>query len=619
MKTITEALNKLPQEKINDILSLLNIKRFVGKGLVTNFLTYTSIDQLLSQLNENELRFLKVTYKKKDGLTFGEIEKELDVDIVNIEAMTNNLSGKLLIYTIKNRQLLTKKLDKVYGISEVSEKLNIMDAQSIKEHLGKATSSLYENKTDDKLSSDIKNQSEIKLLKHLVKSGCITTLAEAKQLISEKSLNKVLPAMIEKKYISIYHVISPEFSTLIVLNEKIAPSIVNLLDKKKSSIHVNNRYNMLLNLLNAYDTISTFGLFLTKQSEFRKIDKKRIADSMFPLKDTKGESLKPEKISKLSLFLLNKLKCLNLEKDIALISLSKIMKDIDNPKTFLIKILKKLESIEQNEHFLPPIDLPAYKDITQILKTITKLVETPCKYFKITSLTALFANSSNNSITEIINNKEMYFNRIEVTVNFLCLAGIINLENDMIILSDVGYDIVSKITGKEIEKKESKIEKCIYINPDFSLIIPAEEISSKALYYLISNVEIIKDDIITHAIINKDSILKTHKRGMSLDKFVKVLEKYSKNEIPQNLSFLLNEWSNQTLRVSVSNSILLKTSHNSFIDEIMHSKLKNFILERISPNHAIVKKEHLDEIIKFARKNDSVISVFEDSDNFKDD
>ena len=153
-------------------------------------------------------------------------------------------------------------------------------------------------------------------------------------------------------------------------------------------------------------------------------------------------------------------------------------------------------------------------------------------------------------------------------------------------------------------------KKTYNINPDFTLIIPAHELASETLYHLLTHTDITKNDVIINAVISKSAIVRAQKRGMSLSRFLEALELYSKNELPQNLDFLLREWSNQTININISQHILLTSSHPEFIDELMLGITKEGIVERISPTYAMVKKDYIDEIIKVARKKDAVISLF---------
>jgi hypothetical protein len=176
-------------------------------------------------------------------------------------------------------------------------------------------------------------------------------------------------------------------------------------------------------------------------------------------------------------------------------------------------------------------------------------------------------------------------------------------------LSDIGRDLACQML-KIFPEETAAPGKNIYINPDFTLIIPAQELPSDALYHLLTHTDIIKHDVIINTVISRPAIVRAQKRGMTLNRFLETLGIYSKNELPQNLDFLLREWSNQTINIKISQHILLTSSHSEFIDELMLGIAKEGIIERISQTHALVRKEYIDEIIKIGRKKDAVISLF---------
>jgi hypothetical protein len=126
--------------------------------------------------------------------------------------------------------------------------------------------------------------------------------------------------------------------------------------------------------------------------------------------------------------------------------------------------------------------------------------------------------------------------------------------------------------------------------------------------------EILKEDVVIEAAITKISIINARKRGMNIDKFIQTLKKYAKNEIPQNLEFLLDDWTKQTISINISRPILLHTSHGSFIDEILYSSSSKTIMTRISENYAILDKDSIDVVVKFSKKFDAVITIFEEND-----
>ena len=157
-------------------------------------------------------------------------------------------------------------------------------------------------------------------------------------------------------------------------------------------------------------------------------------------------------------------------------------------------------------------------------------------------------------------------------------------------LSDIGSSCAHALmnTAGDSNTHAAQKSKCsIYINPDFTLMIPQAETPSDMLYHILSHTDVIKNDVVIEAKIKKSSILRAYKRGMAISQFISALSSSALNEIPQNLQFMLTEWSNQSLRIDIGTVTLLKTNHPTFIDDLMYGPLKKCIIHRISADCAV--------------------------------
>ena len=591
----------------------LHLKSKSRKDLLNALTTVTGLDALLRSLDSNCHRVLKVVYESPDGVTFVEIHKALGIDIHIIEKITETLSRNLLIYITKNRQMLHSKMDKAYGILEIADYLHMADALTITEKLHKNFMHMEIPKQGADQIKAFKDKEIRDIVASIAESGCVITLDSAREKIPARSIDKLISSMISQNILSLYHCFQPEFNSFLILNEKISPVIAGMDENEdvRKQERVSNRFFMLNNLLHAFDVISTFGLFLTKQMEFRKIDIRRISDAMIPCRDLGGADLAPEDLAQLSMFVLNRLQCLKLQKDIAGISLSVVHKDLENPLALLKKIIKSVnKSLGHEEYFKPPFEMPEYDYCKTIIKLLHKLKSVTYHYLRIAMTTRALSELGERSLADGIMGNEEERERFGTAMNFLTIMGIIDIDGGRLALSDIGRDMANDMLKVFAAEEAVAPGKSIYINPDFTIIIPARELGSATLYHLLTHTDIVKHDFIINAVISRASIVRAHKRGMSLEKFLETLEANSKNELPQNMDFLLREWSSQTINMKISQAILLKTSHADFIDELLLGIAKDGIKERISDTYALVKKDYIDEIIKIARKKDAVISLF---------
>ncbi|HOD13580.1 MAG TPA: helicase-associated domain-containing protein [Spirochaetota bacterium] len=612
MKEISETIKKLTPEDFKELAGRLQLKNKSKKDLIGALTSITGMHTLLKTLDTNCHRVLKVVYGAPEGASFVEIQKELKLEIPSIEKTAETLSRCLLLYITKNRQMLNSKMDKAYGIAELAPFLHIVEPKAITDRLHKNYLHLEMQKQTQPADKALKDHDMRTVLKFLAGSGCVATLDAVRDRLPQKSSEKILAGMISQNLVSLHQCYRPEFNTYLVLQDKLSPAAAALdeADDPRKKIKVSNRYFLLHNLLHTFDVISTFGLFLTKQQDFRKIDIRRISEVMLPLKDQGGVDIPLEESAQLSMFLLNRLGCLKLNKDIAGISLLGIRNELEQPLLLVKRILKSAAPGACDPFFTPPFETPAYELCKSIIKLLHKLKSAGHAYFQITMLTRSLSEADERAFGDGLIDLEDKIERFATALNFLCIAGIVDIDNGRLSLSDIGRDLANNMLKAYPVEEASAPGKNIYINPDFTLVIPAQELPSETLYHLLTHTDITKHDIIINAVISKAAIVRAQKRGMTLNRFLDALASYSRNELPQNLNFLLREWSNQTITLTISQSILLTTNHHEFIDELMLGIAKEGIIERISQTHALIKKEYIDEIIKIARKKDAVISLF---------
>ncbi len=103
-------------------------------------------------------------------------------------------------------------------------------------------------------------------------------------------------------------------------------------------------------------------------------------------------------------------------------------------------------------------------------------------------------------------------------------------------------------------------------------------------------------------------MLNAFKRGMKAKILTDTLEKYAKNELPQNMTFLIHEWIKQSLNLHVYYGTILEVNHQSFIDELEY-KQPDAVIRRLSQTCAIVAVEYIDDIVKLGEKHKALIRI----------
>ncbi len=491
MKNINELIKRLAPESAGVLAELFNLKTQKEKDITASLLTNTGIHSLLSSLDHNELIVFNTLYSGNDGITFRDVEKITGLGIEVIEDISNRLMNRLLVYRIKNRQLLTNKMDKLYCIREISVIINLSSRESISAHLINLKNKLEKHNQGKKEHAETLNNRERALLRKIVTGGYLISLQEAGES-SGKSFNSLIDSLHEKKVIRIFHNINREYNAYLTVDENFIQKTVSLFDTegKPEDTAVNNRYFFLLNILNVFDTVSTFGLFLTKQGKFRKIDRKRITDSLFRLKTSGGSDISQSEMSQLTMNVMNRLNCLRMDKDNAVATLRSISDEIKNPVKFTLKIIHALKNHHPaDDHFPQPFFIPSYGDVRKILYYLNIFKET--EFSRLFSIVHLEIQSEEieKDLVKGVNDFEKVKIRVQGTINFLCILGIIETAGMRLMLSAAGRKVAAGILNIKQQEKTIEKQRSIYINPDFTLIIPAEEMDSDALYFLLDRHE----------------------------------------------------------------------------------------------------------------------------------
>lgn len=615
MKTIDDILKRIQPEKQKELASILNIKTSSEAKIREAMLNFFTLYRIISSFNRDEISIFKVLYSGNDGISFGEIQKILGLDVDVIEKSVLNISGMMLAYVIKNRQMLNKKMDRIHCIQEVADIFNIAESTEVTEYLNKAAETLI-SKNESKHDEIVKDEKSLEIIQSIIERGCIIQSENLSVLYPDKDNEKKINEMIEKGYLIIFNIINEKPYIYIGLNDKVLVQAASHYKKKNlsDSVNVSNNFKAATNVIKAYDVISSSGLFLTKQSKFRKIDLKKISETMLEVANADGTTLVDEERAFIAMQMLNLLKCLRLDRDIGIISIKNISEKIEDPVLIIKNVLLKIhDGIKPGEEFIGEFIIPHFSGIKSILSILPGVKSISYDYLRlvfITLCTASHFKKLENDFDSFISRSEELF---EQSLNFLTICGLCETINGRISLSEPGKKINALLQNKK-HHKEIETKKCIYISPDFTLMIPHMDIDPVSLYTIMAFTEILKEDVVIEAAITKISIINAKKRGMNIERFIQTLRKYAKNEIPQNLEFLLNDWTKQTISINISRPILLHASHGSFIDEILYSSSSKTIMTRISENYAILDKDSIDVVVKFSKKFDAVITIFEEND-----
>jgi len=589
MEKLKKTLEKMDPAKIKELQKIIGASGSTSKSAIpAALMKLGGINSVLSSLRPDELQIFSFISTDEEGRTFSEIEKATGFDIATIESVCDNLKDKLLIYIFKNRKHLNNRFDKVYLYEPIYNIVNHFTSKDINEQL---ISSKPRQGSD---SSSIKIKDKKEILKTIYNHGGIISLNNLQNDLDLTKYDQILTEFEEKGYIKINLKLTYPFATIILLSNDTMEHYIETENIEGQDIFVKNGYSLLVNTLYISDIIRSNGLYLTQQNHFRKTDLKKLHMSVIEMQTADGLIYDVEESTQLSLYLLYLLETLEITKTNVFFSIEPISKLMHMPHKMLSEIIKRISGTVGNDNFKAPLQVPTKKDIEFCVTTLRK---------KSIPANLLFAYYLHRSITPIIDTADNIDNSVDSlrksfdqTINFLVLCGIIDIKKGLLSISDT------------LEAPATKEPKTVFINPDFSMIIPKLDTSAYAQYILLSFSSITKNDVIINAKITKESVLHAYKRGFKTETVITILEKVSANTLPQNMSFLINEWIQQTLKIDINYGILLEVNHAAFLDEL-DFKHKDTVIRRVSDTCAIVKKETIDEIIRLGEKHKAIIEL----------
>ena len=597
MRTLLQHIDTLEKKDRCTLATMLGFhdpKKATADEIASRMSSYVGVELIFSQCNPDEIAILKLL--ADNDVHYRDIEHILHIPIQHIEKTAQLLASKSIVYILKNRQLLSNKLDKICLYNQLRQILNPVDTHTLYKYCNEIITHIisHESYTPKKipLSDNASN-----FLKLCIQRGCVVSVKYAIESLGIAKAHNVLHELTTNNCIRIFHILSGHFSGIIMVQ----PDFIHVKNDSKN-MYVHNHFMALIAMLKAYDCITSKGLFLTQEGNLRKSDIDNITKALNTISiQTTGKPLTLAQITQLALYLLSITNSLSVTTTNVNATLKHLHKVLLHPQEITQMILQKAGK-EENPLFPNPfpVNAESLKSVLRIIRKYTnKTADMYISLYFLESLPELFSDSQ--QIDDYYENARI---NVLTAINFLCVIGVIEIINNTILLSDIGKIIFQQ------DKKSSKMpEQSIYINPDFSLVIPYHEIPSDISYILLTFTDITSTDVTIHAKISKVAILNAIKRGMNPDIFISVLKEYAKNQLPQNIQFQLNEWIQHTPSVTIKSGIVLSSDKKEFIDELLHSLPKGAIVERINENHILISKSALDTVIKFTQKKDVVVTI----------
>ncbi|MDH4200159.1 MAG: helicase [Spirochaetia bacterium] len=651
---LNEELNKLEIEQLKRIAEIWDIDKIPGdKKAIIQTLINTSADiyflkGVLEKLTPLQVQIYAIIVESKSILTLGEISRKIKLLPINVEKELAVLKHLMLVYQRKNRERITSNLDKYYPFEEIREIVKVdtnenghklifsiekemtsisredLDSRYLK-ILGKS-SHLPEisiaDETFERLVEDI-SDGELFLLDEAFINGGVIEINAARIIMQERKLpqEKTLRRL-DALYIlkDIYYIDDRFVRAMVIPIEFFEYLKRSPVFPKASGIKelqhriISNEFDFILNIKKLLLFISNKGLTLAQSEKIKQADIKKSEESLLEM----DLRLFPEK-SQVHLIeiILPFLKLFNLVdirgEDIIL---------LESYEEFLQKeplgILKELmaattEASEKrmvgNEVFLP-LDVPFFKK--EILQKCLDFIQTEngvCVKVLIASLIREWVVLTPEF--RIRNFKNMYLENRSAIISalfYLNIFGLMEVEypKRFIKLSTLGRHF---FYAEDLSSED--LPGAIIVNPDATIVAMPDQLSIYGLH-LLKSFTVMKDyDKVYNFQITKESLQEGLLLGNNINDFIEFLGYVSKNRVPQNVLFLINDWSEVLPIVNIEEGVvLLETGTPKLMESLLGQiKGKKIVKKELSDTALIIFKNKVQEVMEVAEKLEMIVKL----------
>ncbi|MDH4262617.1 MAG: helicase [Spirochaetia bacterium] len=654
---LQEELNKLEYDQLKRIAEIWDMQKIPSdkKSIIQSLLTI-SIDEyflkgVLEKLTPLQVLIYSIIIESKSILTLGEISRKIKLLPINVEKELAVLKHLMLVYQRKNRERITSNLDKYYPFEEIRNVIKIDTNENGQKLLYSIEKEISSGAIDDfdpkyekligkfdaisakaayavsdefleKIISELSDE-EIFLLDEAFSNGGLIEINAArivmqeKKLQQEKTLRRLhgLQVLIDTYYIDERFVRALIIPLELFQYLKVSPVFPKASGIKELQHRViSNEFDFILNIKKLLLFISNKGLTLAQSEKIKQADIKKSEESLIEM----DLRLFPEK-SQVHLIeiILPFLKLFNLVdlrgEDIILLESYEEFLQKDPLSTLHDLMETTAEAAEKrmvgNEVFLP-MDVPFFKrDILQ--KCLDIIQAEKGIYVKVLVTTLIREWVVLTPEFKIRNFKNMYHESRSAIISslfYLNIFGLLEVEypKRFIRLSPLGMYF---FFNEELSQNDTP--GAIIVNPDATIVAMPDQLSINGLH-LLKSFTILKDyDKVYNFQITKESLQEGLLLGNNINNFIEFLNFSSKNRVPQNVLFLINDWSEVLPIVNIEEGVvLLETGSSKLMESLLGQiKGKKIVKKELSDTALIIYKNKVQEVMEVAEKLEMIVKL----------
>ncbi|HEX4207651.1 MAG TPA: helicase-associated domain-containing protein [Ktedonobacteraceae bacterium] len=164
--------------------------------------------------------------------------------------------------------------------------------------------------------------------------------------------------------------------------------------------------------------------------------------------------------------------------------------------------------------------------------------------------------------------------------------------------------------------EDSERARVLIVQPSFELLLMQPDFT--ALYELLPFAQLEQIGMVSRLALTRNALLNGMKKGVKLDEVMRVLEKHSQKELPQNVVYTLNDWSKIYQEVTVSQVYLLEVSSDEAAQRLYKlGEFKKFHVRQLAPCILVVDSDMNTSTLKRLLDKEGISTQFSGNFNAK--
>ncbi|MBW7857756.1 MAG: helicase-associated domain-containing protein [Leptonema sp. (in: Bacteria)] len=588
--------------------------------------------------------YTSILATKDRVMTLGEISRKFGLQPASAEMEMGVLKRYFLVYQRKNRERLTNTLDRYYAYQESSNHVKIESndkGQKFRQSISKVLKSRLELPSEwqkasqafstkahlhEQITALIEDLTDLEqeLLLRAYGQGGILEIAAAREFIEEErgKWMEIVRKMDRLGLLLDDYYVDERFVRMMIMPVEVFESLTEkpLILKPKKGIKrsqertICNDLDFFINIKKQIVYITRKGLNLAKSGKIKQTD----------LRETENRLLRPD-----TALFLEKSQIYQIELLLPVLRMLDIVRtkrddvvlrnDFDTilqsdplklMKRVMTEVKKSRERVTRYEEVFESVYVPFY--LPEVLDETVKLITNMGRCLYTTVMAIMIRENiilaKQFQIQSFPDQLNEYRKELTSSLFFLQLFGLITTHypDRWIELSNLGQFYFQHTPLVEKDEKGGVI-----INPDLSLIAIPEKLSQRGLFLLKAFCEVKSFENVYNFQLSRESFQEGVLLKAKKEEFIEFLKQTSRNELPQNLLYSLDEWTENFPLVTITDEcVVLQTEDPNHMDLLLGQiGGKKVVLQQISPTTILIDPDKIYEVVEQVERLQLIVKL----------